>query len=95
MSISAEVDTQITHQSIPALRLIRNYAQTSTIEDLNKVISIMEHVIDMTPRGSIHSAGMLSNFGAMMGTRFEQTGSVDDLNRAVEYFYASGAIVLA
>ena len=38
----------------------------------------------MTPQESIHLAGILSNFGAMLGRRFERTGSMDDLNRAVD-----------
>ena len=44
----------------------------------------MEQAIDITPQESNDLAGRLSNFGAILGRRFERTGSTDDLNRAVE-----------
>ena len=72
-SIPDEVNIQIMHQSNQAVRLIQNYERTGIIEDLNKAIAIIEQVIDMTPQGSVHLAGILSNFGAMLGRRFEQT----------------------
>lgn len=63
---------------------MRNYERTRIREDLYKAISIMEQVIDMMPQESIYLAGMLNNFGAMLGRRFELTRSMNDLNRTLE-----------
>jgi tetratricopeptide (TPR) repeat protein len=54
------------------------------MEDLNKAFNIMEQVIDMTPQDFVPRAGRLSNFGNILGRRFERTGSMEDLNRAVD-----------
>jgi len=42
----------------------------------------MEQVLEVS--GAYIEPGMLGNLGAMLGMRFERTGSMDDLNRAVD-----------
>ncbi|KAF2804436.1 uncharacterized protein BDZ99DRAFT_354976, partial [Mytilinidion resinicola] len=81
---SDEVDILITHQNDTAIRLLQNYERNGNMEDLEKAVSIMEQVVDMTPQESINLMVRLSNFGSMLSRRFEQTGSMDDLNRAVD-----------
>src|SRR5262245_10182416 len=83
-SVYNEVEIQIMRQNNEAVRLVQNYERYGTIEDLNKAVSMMEQVIEMTSRESISLGGKLGNFGAMLRKRFERTGLMDDLNRAVE-----------
>ncbi|KAF2804516.1 uncharacterized protein BDZ99DRAFT_544163 [Mytilinidion resinicola] len=64
--------------------LLQNYERYGSIEDLDKAISVIEQVLNITPQGSEDLAAMLSNFGAMLSRRFERTGSMDDLNQAVD-----------
>jgi hypothetical protein len=71
------------HQNDEAVRLLQNYERYGSREDLDKAISIMKQVIDITAWGSKNIVGMLSDFGVMLGMRFERTGSMD-LNRVVE-----------
>jgi len=46
----------------------------------------MEQVVDITPRESEHLARVLSNLGVMLGRRFERTGAMIDLNRALSCY---------
>jgi hypothetical protein len=78
------MNIQIIHQSEKAVRLAKNYERTGSMEDLNKAFDMMEQVIDTTPQGPFHRAGMLSNFSNILGTRFERIGPMDDLSRAVD-----------
>ncbi|KLU92421.1 hypothetical protein MAPG_11367 [Magnaporthiopsis poae ATCC 64411] len=68
-----------------AVRLADNYQQTGRFEDLEEAVRIMEQAVDI--RGESIQPDMLSNLGVMLawlGRRFERTGSISDLNRAVE-----------
>ena len=62
---------------------MRNYKRTGTIEDLNKAITIIEQVIDITPQGSINLAYILSNFSAILGRRFKRTRLVNNFNYTI------------
>ncbi|KAK6356066.1 hypothetical protein TWF718_000440 [Orbilia javanica] len=41
-------------------------------------------VVNATPQNHPNRAGRLNNLGSRLGTRFDRTGSINDLNRAVE-----------
>ncbi|KAK4097643.1 hypothetical protein N658DRAFT_269779 [Parathielavia hyrcaniae] len=43
-----------------------------------------DKVADTTPQDHPDRAALLNNLGNCLGTRFERTGSMDDLNRAVD-----------
>src|SRR5689334_16778829 len=73
-----ETGIQIRHSSNRAARLAENYQQTRRFEDLEEAVGIMERAVDIGG-GSIQP-DMLSNLGAMLGMRFERTGSMDDIN---------------
>lgn len=54
------------------------------IEDLNKAIRIAEKVIETKLLGGIYTVDVLGHLSVLLGRRFEQTGSIEDLNRAIE-----------
>jgi len=89
-SLSNEMDKQIVHLNDEAQRLVGNYKRTGDIKGLNEAIGMIEQAIGMTrpiymtQEGYIYLAGMWDNLGAMLGRRFQRTGSMEDLNRAVE-----------
>ncbi|EGX53165.1 hypothetical protein AOL_s00006g543 [Orbilia oligospora ATCC 24927] len=64
-----------------ARELFKRYQETGVLGTLNEAIDVMLQSLDLV--GEYITALMLSNFGAMLGRRSERTGSIDDLNRAV------------
>ncbi|KAK6502499.1 hypothetical protein TWF506_003080 [Arthrobotrys conoides] len=65
-----------------AIELFKKYEKTGILGTLNEGVDVMLQSIDLV--GEHITPGMLSNFGVMLGTRFDRTGFMDDLNRAVE-----------
>ncbi|TGJ72367.1 hypothetical protein EYR41_004266 [Orbilia oligospora] len=65
-----------------AIKLFKKYEETGVLRTLNEAIDVMLQNLGLV--GEHITPGMLSNFGVMLGTRFNRTGSMDDLNRAVE-----------
>jgi len=62
--------------------LTDNYQEPSHLTNLNEAIRILEQILDT--RGSYIRSKALNNLVPMLGWRFEQTGSIDDLNRAID-----------
>ena len=67
---------------LDAIRLLKTLKRS--IKHICKIICIMELETNMTLCEAIDLAGILDSFGAMLSRRFERTGSIDDLNRAVD-----------
>jgi len=65
-----------------AARLADHYLPNGRFEDSIEAIQIMEQEIEMAGKHILPH--MLSNLGIMLSRRFERTGSIDDLNRAVD-----------
>ena len=51
-----------------------------SIEHTCKAIRVMEPETNMTLYEAIHLAGILDSFDAILSSRFERTGSMDDLS---------------
>ncbi|KAK0766456.1 hypothetical protein N5P37_000180 [Trichoderma harzianum] len=66
------------------IRLARSYQQTGRLKHLNKAIDIMELAIRITAK--YITPTMLNDFGSILVMRFARTGSLNDLNQAVEIF---------
>ncbi|KAK6495590.1 hypothetical protein TWF481_002638 [Arthrobotrys musiformis] len=78
-----EVSTQMINRNEQrAIKLAENYEQTGILETLNEAISIMLRNVDLA--GEYITPRILKNLAVMLGTRFNRTGSMDDLDRAVE-----------
>jgi hypothetical protein len=52
-------------------------------KDLDRAVAIMERAIESTPDGHPDLATHLNNLGNALKSRFEHTGSIEDLNRAI------------
>ncbi|KAF3184829.1 hypothetical protein TWF225_005740 [Orbilia oligospora] len=77
------ISSQRAHQKQNlAIKLFKKYEETGVLGTLNEAIDVMLQNLGLV--GEHITPGMLSNFGVMLGTRFNRTGSMDDLNRAVE-----------
>lgn len=63
-------------------RLAENKKQTGDSENLDEAISTMEDTLAIG--GGCLQPLVLGDLGVMLHKRFEQTGSLDDLNRAID-----------
>ena len=75
-------ETDIQSLNNQAISLAENYRQTGNLEALNQAIRIMEWTRDIS--GEYIQPSMLCRFGSMLGWRFERSGSIYDLNRAID-----------
>ncbi|KAK0611676.1 CHAT domain-containing protein [Immersiella caudata] len=80
---SDERSIQIPYLNNEAIRLAKNYQQNGHLEDLKEAIRNLQQALKLG--GAYFEPGILSNLGAMLGQLFEHTGSIDDLNRAVDF----------
>ncbi|KAH8796745.1 CHAT domain-containing protein [Hyaloscypha finlandica] len=56
------------------------------LDDLNRAIKYIDMAVDTIPQDYPNRATYLSNLGNRLVTRFDQTGSMDDLNRALSLY---------
>jgi hypothetical protein len=59
------------------------------VGDLNRAIDVADMAVASTPQDHPDRAGRLSNLGYPLGRRFERTGLIDDLNRALSSYKES------
>ncbi|KAF2804435.1 uncharacterized protein BDZ99DRAFT_511648 [Mytilinidion resinicola] len=56
------------------------------MDNLNRAVDVANIAVEATPQDHPDRAAILSNLGNRLGTRFERTGFMDDLNRALSCF---------
>ncbi|KAF2174672.1 hypothetical protein K469DRAFT_756644 [Zopfia rhizophila CBS 207.26] len=75
-------------------RLGMRFERTGLMEDLNRAVDVADMAVNATPQDHPDQAAVLNNLGNWLGmlntlgnrlrTRFERTGLMEDLNRAVD-----------
>ena len=53
------------------------------MQDLQEAIHEAEQGVDMKPKGHLNLPTWLNNLSNLLGYRFERTGSIDDLEKAI------------
>ena len=53
------------------------------MNDLNRAVDVADMAVKATPQDHPNRAGHFSSLSILLGTRFERTRSIDDLNCAV------------
>ncbi|KAI1359679.1 CHAT domain-containing protein [Xylaria arbuscula] len=81
---SQDHELQLFQLTCLGLRLINLYQRTGSMDDLNRLISIIVSVLDKMPEDYPIRNGWVNNLGVYLGFRFERTDSIDDLNLAIE-----------
>jgi tetratricopeptide (TPR) repeat protein len=69
-----------------ATRLAQDYQRTRVMKDLDEAIRMTAQAIfEMLPTPHALLLPSLNSIGRMLGWRFERTGNLDNLNRAIEF----------
>jgi hypothetical protein len=59
------------------------YKNTGDIKAINDAIENAELAVQMTPEGHSNLASRLNNLGVMLGSRYERTGKMQDLEETI------------
>ena len=68
---------------VVGMKLLQRFERTSSVEDLDMAITMMEHAVRLTPDDNPSRPERLRNLGIALQNRFERTGLMEDLDRAI------------